>query len=112
MSLLPPPENVQYPSRKGLLDGLQSHARSNGYAIAIRRYNAKDQAMYLKCDRGSVYKARYGLSDATGLRDTGTRLIDCPWSVRANFKDNLWTIMVRNANHNHEATTNAHSHPI
>ena len=112
MSLLPPSEHIQYPTRKGLLDGLQSHARSHGYAVTIRRYNAKDRAMYFKCDRGGVYKARNGLTDATRLRDTGTRLIDCPWSVRANLKNDGWTVKVRNGSHNHKATTSSYSHPI
>ena len=112
MSLLPPLENIRYPSRKAMLDGIQSHARSNGYAVSIRRTNEKGRAIYLKCDRGGIYKARHGLTNATRLRDTSTRLIDCPWSVRANFKDDAWILTVRNGNHNHEATTSNYSHPI
>ena len=112
MSLLPPPETIRYPSRKALLDGLQSHARSNGYAVSIRRYNAKDHALYLKCDRGGIYKTRHGLTNENRLRDTSTRLVDCPWSVRANLKDEEWTVKVRNGQHNHEATTSSYSHPI
>jgi malonate-semialdehyde dehydrogenase (acetylating) / methylmalonate-semialdehyde dehydrogenase len=112
MSLLPPPENIQYASRQALLDGLQSHARSNGYAVAIRRYNAKDRATHPKCDRGGVYKVHNGLTDTNRLRDTGTRLLDCPWSIRANYKDDFWVITIRNGQHNHEGTTSSYSHPI
>jgi hypothetical protein len=59
-----------------------------------------------------VYKARRGLTGDNRLRDTGTRLIDCPFSVRANLKHGTWTVKVRNPDHNHEATSNSLSHPI
>jgi hypothetical protein len=39
-------------------------------------------------------------------------LIECPFSVRTNLKDDIWSIKVRDPNHNHEATTTAVSHPI
>jgi malonate-semialdehyde dehydrogenase (acetylating) / methylmalonate-semialdehyde dehydrogenase len=112
MSLLPPSEAVDYSSREALMEGLQSHARSCGYAISTRRYNARDQALYLKCDRGGEYRPRHGLTGLNRLRDTGTRLTDCPFSVSANCKDRVWTIKVRNPDHNHEATSSSFSHPI
>ena len=112
MSLLPPPEHVPYDNRGALLAGLQHHARCNGYAVSIRRSNPKDRAIYFKCNRGGVYTARHGLIDATRIRDTSTRLIDCPWSVRANEKDGIWKVTVRNGAHNHDGTTSTFSHPI
>ena len=112
MSLLPPSEAVQYPNRKTLVDALQAHAASNGYAITIQRSNAKDGVIYFRCDRGGQYRARYGINDTNCLCDTGTRLIDCPFSIWANLKDGIWSVKVRNPDHNHEATTTAVSHPI
>jgi hypothetical protein len=104
MSLLPPPEEVEYYSRKELEDGLQNHAKVNGYAITVQRSNMKDGAIYYHCDRSGVYKPRHGRNEINRIRDTGTRLTDCPFSVRANLKDGTWTIKVRNGDHNHPAT--------
>jgi MULE transposase domain len=112
MSLLPPSETTQYTDRKAMIAGLQVHARDNGYAIIIRRSNPRDGTIYFKCDRGGQYQARNGINDTNRKRDTGTRLIGCPFSVRANLKDGIWTIKVRDADHNHEATKTAVSHPI
>jgi hypothetical protein len=112
MSLLPPQEGEEYVSRELMIDALQRHARSNGYAISTRRWNAKDQALYLKCDRGGEYKARHDRTARDRVRDTGTRLIDCPFSVRANCKLGIWTFKVRNGDHNHERTPSSFSHPI
>jgi hypothetical protein len=112
MSLLPPSETTQYPDQKALVDALQAHAATNGYAITIQRSNAKDGAIYFRCNRGGKYRARYGINDTNRLRDTGTRLIDCPFSIRANLKDDIWSVKVRNPDHNHEATTTAVSHPM
>jgi hypothetical protein len=112
MSLLLPSEAVEYPSRKALVDGLQVPAAENGYAITIQRSNPKDGAIYFRCDCGGVYRARNGLNNTNRRRDTGTRLLDCPFSVRANLKHEIWTVKVRCANHNHDATSSAYAHPI
>src|SRR5436305_11995698 len=77
MSLLPPSEDQEFTSREAVLEALQSHARSHGYAVTTRRYNARDGAKYLKCGRGGEYKPRNGLTTTNQRRDTGTRLIDC-----------------------------------
>src|SRR5947199_5988906 len=45
MSLLPPSEALEYQSQKDLEDGLQSHAKANGYVITVQQYNKKDQAI-------------------------------------------------------------------
>jgi hypothetical protein len=68
--------------------------------------------MYLKCNRGSVYKVRNGLADTNCLRDIGTRLLDCPCSIRANYKDNFWVITICNEQYNYEGTASSYSHPI
>jgi hypothetical protein len=111
MSLLPLSEAIQYTSRKALEDTLQSHVKENGYAITIQRSNKKDSTIYYYCDRLGVYKAHHGLNEVNRLRDPGTRLTDCPFLVRANLKDEIWTIKVRNGNYNHPATSPV-AHPI
>jgi hypothetical protein len=112
MSLLPPPEAVQYPDRKTLVDALQAHAATNGHTIVVQHSNAKDGVIYFRCNRGGQYRARYDINDTNRLRDTGTRLIDCPFSDRANLKDGIWFVKVRNPDHNHKVITTAVSHPI
>jgi hypothetical protein len=112
MSLLPPDETLQFLSRKALIDGLQTHASTNGYAITIQRSNPKDEAIYFRCDRGGVYKPENGLHNTNRQRDTGSRLLDCPFSIRANVKDKIWTIKVRCTDHNHQGTISAYAHPI
>jgi malonate-semialdehyde dehydrogenase (acetylating) / methylmalonate-semialdehyde dehydrogenase len=94
-----------------LEEGLQSHARENGYAITVQRSNKKDGSIYYHCDRSGVYKAHHGRNETNRLRDTGSRLTDCPFSIHANLKDSIWTIKVRNSNHNHEPTSPV-AHPI
>ena len=111
MNLLPPSEAVQYDSRRALEEGLQSHARENGYVITVQRSNKKDGSIYYHCDRSGVYKGRCGLNEINRLRDTGSRLTDCPFSISANLKDNIWTIKVCNGDHNHELTS-AVAHPV
>src|SRR5437868_1500774 len=112
MSLLPPSKDQEFTSREAMLESLQSHARGHGYAVTTRWYNARDGALYLKCDRGGEYKPGNGLTATNRRPDTGTRLIDCPCSLRANFKNGVWTIKVRNPDHNHEGISNNLSHPM
>jgi hypothetical protein len=89
MDLLPPSEATQYTDRKTMITALQVHTCNNGYAISIRRSNSRDGTIYFKCDRGGQYEARHGITDINQKRDTGTCLIGCPFSIRANLKDGI-----------------------
>jgi hypothetical protein len=89
MSLLPPSEACQFADRKAIVETLQTHARNNGYAITVQRFNPQDGVIYFQCDRGGQYKARHGLNDSNRLCDTGTRLTGCPFPLRANLKDSI-----------------------
>jgi hypothetical protein len=111
MSLLLPSEALEFSSRKALEEALQSHAKENGYAITVQRSNIKDGAIYYRYDREGKYKPDRSLYEFNRRRDTGSRRIDCPFSIRANVKDKTWTIKIRNADHNHDATS-AIAHPI
>ena len=57
MSLLPPSEAVDYPTRKAFFEAIQAHAQANGYAVTTKSSNNIDNIVYLKCDRGGVYWA-------------------------------------------------------
>jgi hypothetical protein len=112
MSLLPPPENVEYPSRKAFIDAMQQHAQDNGYAVSTQRSSTKDGTIYLGCDRSGVYRHRYGLINNTRLRNTGSQLTGCPFSVRGKLMDmGVWTVKVCNGDHNHGSSTTV-AHPI
>ena len=51
MSLLAPLETLEFSSCKELVDAIQMHVRSNGYAISTHRFSPKDATIYLRCDR-------------------------------------------------------------
>lgn len=112
MSLLPPDEGSEYASRQSMLEAVQSHAKENGYAVTIHRSSTKDGTVYLGCDRGGRYRARYGIRDDTRIRDTGTRLTGCPFSIRAAVKDSVWTFKIRNPAHNHLPSIHPIAHPM
>jgi hypothetical protein len=112
MSLLPPNEGSEYSDRRSMLEAIQSHAKENGYAVTIHRSSTKDGTAYIGCDRGGQYRARYGIKDDTRIRDTGTRLIGCLFSIRGAVKDNIWTFKIRNPEHNHSPSIYPIAHPI
>ncbi|KAI9778211.1 MAG: hypothetical protein M1839_008328 [Geoglossum umbratile] len=62
MSLLPPSEGNEYLDQKGMIDAIQQHAKSNGYAVTVHRSSIKDGTVYLGCDRGGTYRPRHGIS--------------------------------------------------
>jgi hypothetical protein len=111
MNLLPPPEGDGQPSRQALIDTIQAHAKENGYAVTIRNSNSLFNITYLGCDRSGTYRQRNGLNETNRLRDTASRLTNCPFRVRCSLKDGLWIHKVINPSHNHEASS-AVAHPI
>ena len=105
MSLLPPAESSEYPDRKSMVEAIQVHAKRNGYAVTIQWSSNKDGTVYLGCDRGGQYRALYGITDSTRLRNTGTRLTGCLFSIGGAVKNNIWTFEIRDASHNHLETS-------
>jgi hypothetical protein len=89
MSLAPPPEAFEFASRQSFIDSMQAHALANGYAIVIRSSSMRDGTIYLGCDRGGTYRYRNGLNESNRVRDTASRLIDCPFSVRGKLVQGL-----------------------
>jgi hypothetical protein len=57
-----------------MVKAIQAYAKSNGYAVTIQRSSNRDGTVYLGCDRGGQYRARYSITNTTRLRNTGTRL--------------------------------------
>jgi hypothetical protein len=111
MSLSPPSENEEYPTRSAMISAIQAHAAQNGYAVTIRSSNYIFNIVYLGCDRSGLYKARNGLNETNRQRDTSSRLTGCLFSVKGSLKNGVWIVKVRVAEHNHEASP-AIAHPI
>jgi malonate-semialdehyde dehydrogenase (acetylating) / methylmalonate-semialdehyde dehydrogenase len=112
MALLPPLEAEEYSTRQCLIEAVQAHAAAEGYTITIRHSNNATKTTYLGCDRGGVYRNRNNLHNGNRQRDTASRLVGCPFSIRALEQDNVWTLKVRNADHNHPATDVTAAHPV
>lgn len=104
------PQRAVYPSRDELITAAKSHAARHHYAITIR--TSKPGRVWLKCDRGGSYRNRLDLNDNTRKRTTGSRLINCPFSVTGTQLINgSWQLSVPNAAHNHEIASSLLAHP-
>ena len=112
MALLPPSEAEEYSTRQSLIAAVQAHAAVEGYAVMIRYSNNATGTVYLGCDKGGVYRNRKNLHDGNRHWDTASRLTGCPFSIRASERNNVWTLKVCNADHNHSATVSSAVHPV
>ena len=109
------PVSRTYSSLETLKLAVNEYARNEGYAIVKqrtkkRKNNGQVYKIYLKCDRGGTYvdKSKPGQR----IRDTGTRLTGCPFSLTANLQDgNQWLLEVRDPEHNHPPI-DAPGHPV
>ncbi|CAG8589448.1 19465_t:CDS:1 [Racocetra persica] len=78
---------------------------SNGYGVAIVR--SKKKKVYLSCDQSGTYRNYMNLTDETHQRKTGSRLIDCLFSVcGVKRNNNIWTLSVTDPTHNHNSSEN------
>lgn len=107
----PPAEQI-FESRESLIKGVQGHARSRGYAVAIKK-SSKDKNVYLKCDRGGIYIDRVQTEEGQLRRDTATRRINCPFQLYGRvIASGGWKLSVQNPEHNHDPDyDNKISHP-
>ncbi|RHZ78775.1 hypothetical protein Glove_156g68 [Diversispora epigaea] len=109
--LSPPPSDSHFESRDDLIQHVQTHAFSYGYAVSIKR-SERNKFVYLQCDRDGYYNNRLNLTDDTRQRATSTRLIGCPFELYGRkMKDSKWHLTIKNENHNHEASKNISGHP-
>ena len=110
-SLLPPPDNLTSPILSSLVQEVQQHAISQGYAVVIGRTKnnkkGEKRKAWLRCDRGGKPEKN---SKSLDKRVTGSRLIDCPFKCTAYLQVDKWVLIVENGSHNHEPTL-AGSHP-
>lgn len=114
-ALSPPPEDgPQKETAEQLMASLQSHAAAHGYALikanAANYREGKPTSYGIFCDRGKRKK-----SVAKGLRNEGSRKMDCPFKgkmVAKKINDWRWTFEVKEPAHNHGPSTGMTDHPI
>ncbi|KAH6596022.1 hypothetical protein BASA50_005440 [Batrachochytrium salamandrivorans] len=107
--MLAPPID-QFVSRDALIEHVRAFGAANGYGVKIAR--SKLNKVYIGCDRGGNYRKRSDINGETSRYNTSSRLIGCPFSVcGTKGKDDQWTLLVCNPNHNHEASRDNSAHP-
>ncbi|KAH9266102.1 hypothetical protein BASA84_001273 [Batrachochytrium salamandrivorans] len=107
--MLAPPIG-QFVSRDSLIEHVRTFGAANGYGVKIAR--SKLNKVYIGCDRGGNYRKRSDITGETSRYNTSSRLIGCPFSVcGTKGKDDQWTLLVCNPNHNHEASRDNSAHP-
>ncbi len=104
MVLQPPPE-ADYPTLQELLEAVQMHASSEGYAIVRRRSktgykSGKMVKVTINGERGGHPQRKPEFK----RKRTCSIKIGCPFRLNALYKESLdvWTVEVRHADHNHE----------
>lgn len=111
--MLSPPPSRSYSNIETLVYAVNQHARGEGYAVVKERTKKnkdnKVYKVYLRYDRGGKYVDKSQPGRRT--RDTGTRLINCPFPVTGTVQENgFWKVEARNAEHNHFPSLFASGH--
>jgi len=118
MTLAPPEEGV-YPSLDVLIEVINKHARTEGYAVVKGRSKRFKKGVmmkvFVKCD--AYGEAKFV---GNGRRLTSSRKKDCDFTVIAKLEDNYedaetgigrWHLKVANPYHNHPSTGQS-AHPV
>src|SRR3954454_3821705 len=112
MAMLPPTEGI-FSSLDVILEHINQHARTQGYAIVkhhTKKVNGHLVKAFFACDRSFKFKVQ-NRNPIAKPRLTGTRSTECPFLLRATLKDNQWHLYVRHSTHNHEASFSPIAHP-
>lgn len=103
--LLQLPPEADYPTLQELLEAVQMHASSEGYAIVRRRSkpgykSGKMVKGAINCERGGHPRRKPEVK----RKRTGSIKIGCFFRLNALYKKSLdvWTVEVRHADYNHE----------
>ncbi len=107
--LAPPPDSA-YDSRESLLAETKKFASNHGYALVIERSRGENK-LWLRCDRGGIYRERQHVNDGVKKRNRTSRLMACPFRLRAVRKQGVWNLTTVNAEHNHEPSESMTAHP-
>ena len=74
---------------------------------------SKSGKVWLKCDRGDLYRNRFQLSKEGRIQKTGTRLMDCPMEIVGKLINptDAWEMTTTNSTHNHDPSLHKSGHP-
>jgi hypothetical protein len=108
---LEPPVEEEYPSLEHAESVVCLHARLQGYALT-RRNLVKDKRKPPTVRRRDMRCSKGGVKRGEGvLRDTGTRMTECPFEIRILRTEwGTWKVQVHNGDHNHDASINDSEH--
>lgn len=107
--MLPPPVGI-FQSREELLKHVREFVLTQGYMVSIKD-SSKDRYVTISCDRGGIYRKRLKNGENLRQRKAPSRLTNCPFEVVGKKDDELWTLIIKHANHNHEPSRDISDHP-
>ena len=121
MYSIPAPPERTYPDKNTLMADVQEFGRAHGYNIVVKTSSIPTPSkphrvakVWLRCDKGGTYRPRNGLTEETRKRKRSSRLVNCPFSLQAVNENDMWTLNVLVAHHNHppnDAQGNAPGNP-
>ena len=104
-------EQVDYAvkmTRKELIQSVKDGYLRQGICLTLHK-NSDHRRVIFKCYHGGTYTDKHDPAvPESKRRNTGTRLMDCPFQLKALYKkkDDSWTLYQMDENHNHPVTGN------
>ena len=109
-------DQTLYASKSELLEHVKAHYKQRGYILSIKRSDNHQHDFTMSCDRGGFYRNRLDLKDDTRKRKASTRLLGCPFELKAKGKvyadREEWRVLKVKDEHNHEADVDLIGHPV
>jgi MULE transposase domain len=110
---LPEPEMI-FDNYENALETAKNMAVENGFCLTIknskRDKNGGYYMVYLKCDRGGVYRNRHNIDENSRIKGAGSKLINCPFEMKISHIENTWKLVIKNGNHNHPPSEDINVH--
>ena len=96
-----------FTEREELINAIKNHYLAQNVPVVLHR-NSDNRRVLFKCYHGGKYRNLLNLTDSQGKRNTGSRLMECPFLVKALFskKKNHWEIKSAKESHNRPVTDN------
>lgn len=103
-TLSSPSEGETFLNLEALLQFINLHAGPQGYAVVLARTKCSKKGVkrkaFVRCNRGGKSPGVHG---ERRIHES-SRMIECPFSVVAKLEDCHWSFIVRNDQHNYDAT--------
>ncbi|XP_057492452.1 methylmalonate-semialdehyde dehydrogenase [acylating], mitochondrial-like [Actinidia eriantha] len=105
-----PPSPGTFRDREDLVSYVRDFGASQGYVVTIKK-SRKDRKVILGCDRGGTYQNRRKVEEYIRKRKASSRLINCPFEAIGKKDDDVWVLVIKNGEHNHEPLNDMSEHP-